>query len=299
MSQTNAIELDGVCKAYPHFALTDISLTLERGRIMGFIGPNGAGKSTTLRIVMGLVQADRGHVHVLGHRLPEEQVAAKWSTGYASEDARLYGSQTLQWHIDFCRSIYSDWNSTYAETLLQKFDLRVDVALKRLSHGQRVKASLMLVLARQPQLLVLDEPTTGLDPVARSEVLDELLEVLRNEERSILFSSHHVQDVEQLSDQIAFIDRGRIIASKDKETYLDSWRRIRLEIGEATQLPSLPDTFVSHRRGRLATVTTCAFDRSITAAFEDRGATVKGVEHMTLEEIFVAEVKSSRIARGE
>lgn len=182
---------------------------------MGFIGANGAGKSTTIRVLMGLVHQDAGEVRVLGHSMPAEQVAAKWDIGFASEDMRLYDSMTLAWHMGFIQSIYPNWDAAYAQLLLKRFGLRADQKIKGISHGQRVKAALLLVLARKPQLLVLDEPTTGLDPVARHEILRELTDVMSDEGRSILFSSHNTQEVEQISDQITFIDRGRIIDSMD------------------------------------------------------------------------------------
>ena len=126
------------------------------------------------------------------------------------------------------------------KSLLKRFGLRAEQKIKGLSHGQRVKATLLLVLARRPKLLVLDEPTTGLDPVARHEILRELTAVMTDEGRSILFSSHNTQDVEQISDRITFIDRGRIIDSMDKESYLDRWRRLRLEVPLGVTLPFLP-----------------------------------------------------------
>ena len=138
---------------------------------MGFIGANGAGKSTTIRILMGLVHQDPGSVQVLGHYMPADQAAAKLDIGFVSEDMRLYGPATLAWHMEFVRSIYPRWDQSYAEKMLRRFDLKPQQKIKGLSHGQRVKAALLLALARRPRLLVLDEPTTGLDPVARVEVL--------------------------------------------------------------------------------------------------------------------------------
>jgi len=113
-----AIELDGVCKSYRFFELENIALQLPRGTIMGLIGPNGAGKSTTIRILMALVHQDRGEVRVLGHRMPDEQVAAKWDVGFASDDMRLYDSMTLGWHMNFMKSIYNSWDAAYAQLLL-------------------------------------------------------------------------------------------------------------------------------------------------------------------------------------
>jgi ABC-2 type transport system ATP-binding protein len=286
--------MKGVRKTYPFFTLDDIALDLPPGHIMGFIGPNGAGKSTTIRILLGLVHQDQGDVQALGHCMPAEQVVAKWDIGFASEDMRLYDAMTLAWHMRFIASIYSGWDAAYAETLLKRFDLRPEQKVRGLSHGQRVKASLLLVLARRPRLLVLDEPTTGLDPVARHEILRELVAAVQDEQRSVLFSSHNTQDVEQISDLITFIDRGRIIDSMDKETYLDRWRRLRLEVPSGTELPSLPGIVKLTQNGRIAIATANAFEPELPGAFENVGARVQRVETMTLEEIFVANVEKSR-----
>ncbi|HZQ55385.1 MAG TPA: ABC transporter ATP-binding protein [Bryobacteraceae bacterium] len=289
-----AVELRGVSKKYRYFTLDNMHLELPRGQIMGLIGANGAGKSTTIRILMGLVHQDSGVARVLGRNMPSEQVAAKWDIGFASEDMRLYESMTLGWHMDFIRSIYPTWDGAYAQLLLKRFGLRAEQKIKGLSHGQRVKSALLLVLARKPKLLVLDEPTTGLDPVARHEILRELTNVMADEERSVLFSSHNTQDVEQISDQITFIDRGRIIDSMDKETYLDRWRRLRLEVPRGVELPALPGIIGVQREGRLAVATSNAFAPDLASAYESSGARVQRIENMTLEEIFVANVEHSR-----
>lgn len=289
-----AIELEGVGKSFPFFALDHIHLQVPEGQIMGLIGPNGAGKSTTIRILMGLVRQDCGQVRVLGRRMPAEQVAAKWDIGFASEDMRLYDRMTLGWHMDFLRSIYPKWDAAYGQLLLKRFGLRGEQKIKGLSHGQRVKAALLLVLARRPRLLVLDEPTTGLDPVARHEVLRELTAVMSDEGRSILFSSQNTHDVEKISDQITFIDRGRIIDSMDKEAYLDRWRRLRLEVPLGTMLPALPGIIAVQQDGRVAVATANAFEPDIANFYESTGARVKSIETMTLEEIFVANVEHNR-----
>ncbi len=289
-----AVELKGVAKAYPHFALEDMHLALPRGRIMGFVGPNGAGKSTTLRIIMGLVHADRGQVRVLGHDMPDQQVGAKWEVGYASEDMRLYKRATLAWHMDFIRSIYPGWDQKYADDLLRRFDLVAAQKIRGMSHGQQVKAALLLILVRRPRLLILDEPTTGLDPVARQEVLAEMMEVLLDEDRTVIFSSHNTQDVEKLSDVITFVDRGRLIDSRDKEEFLDRWRRLRLDIPPDVVLPSLPGFLGVEGTGRLRTAITGNYGPEQAATVQQAGATILQVENLTLEEIFVAEVQHSR-----
>jgi ABC-2 type transport system ATP-binding protein len=289
-----AVQCSGVGKSYKDFELKDVNLTLPEGQVMGFIGPNGAGKSTTIRILMGLVHQDVGSVEVLGYDMPHDQAKAKENIGYVSEDMRLYQNTTLEWHMGFIASIYDGWDQSYSEKLLKRFDLKASQKVKGMSHGQRVKSALLLTLARFPKLLILDEPTTGLDPVARQEVLAALMEVLADEERTILFSSHNTQDVEQLSDTISFIDRGQMIASSDKESFLDRWRRIRIELPENNNMPQLEGVKHVQTSGRLAVVTTDSYSEVTAPAYEALGAKVQGVERMTLEEIFLTDISVSR-----
>jgi ABC-2 type transport system ATP-binding protein len=289
-----SIQMESVSKRYPHFFLDSISLELREGSVLGLIGANGAGKSTTIRILMGLVRQDSGSVRVLGHAMPAEQTAAKLDIGFVSEDMRLYGAATLGWHMKFVASMYPRWDQAYANTLLHRFDLKPDQKIKGLSHGQRVKAALLLALARQPRLLILDEPTTGLDPVARREVLGELMSVLTDEGRTIFFSSHNTLEVEQISDHIAFIDRGRLIALEEKEDLLDRWRRVRLMVPPGAAVPHLPGVIEVAGTERLPVLTTSQFDPAVVSLCQSRGVTVEAVDSMTLEEIFVANVQSRR-----
>ncbi len=295
---TRALRLAGVEKTYPDFRLSSVDLELPEGTVMGLIGPNGAGKSTTMRILVGLVHQDRGEVSVLGQPMPTNQVAVKRDVGFVSEDMRLYERASIRWHMDFVRAVHPRWDAGHAASLLKRFDLKAHQKIKGLSHGQRVKTVLMLALAHRPKLLILDEPTTGLDPVARHEVLGELMDVLSEGDRSILFSSHNTQDVEQISDVITFMDRGRLIESQDKESYLDSWRRLRLEVPEATSVPVLEGVVYGRGRGTLRVATTNRFEDAMTRAFTSAGVTVHGVEPMSLEEIFLANVQLSRGVPG-
>ncbi|GAA5531535.1 ABC transporter ATP-binding protein [Herpetosiphon gulosus] len=289
-----AVHFSNVSKHYPHFLLDRVNLTLATGTIMGFIGANGAGKSTTLRILMGLVHQDQGDVQVLGQPMPARQVATKYDIGFVSDDMRLYGAATIGWHMEFIRSIYPTWDQGFAERLLKRFDLMAQHKIKGLSHGQRVKATLLLALARHPRLLVLDEPTTGLDPIARHEVLGALMDVLADAGRTVLFSSHNTLDIEQVADYITFIDQGRIINSDDKETYLDRWRRLRVEVSPGTHVPKLPGIVGIGGSERLMVLTTNCYDPSMEAVYTQAGLTVHAVESMTLEEIFLASVQSRR-----
>jgi ABC-2 type transport system ATP-binding protein len=289
-----AIELHGICKRYPDFALQDVDLRLAPGQIMGFVGPNGAGKSTTIRILMGLVHQDAGECRVLGHSMPQDQIAAKRLIGFVSEDMRLYKHATLAWHMEFVAGLYPGWNAGYAAELLRRFELDPGRRVRRFSRGERVKAMLLLSLARRPRLLVLDEPTAGLDPVARHEALGEFMNLLREDDRTILFSTHNTHDVEQIADQIAFIDRGRILDIEDKETFLDRWRRIRLELPPDTALPQLESAINVERDGHQAVVIVRGYEPGVVQRYRDAGARVQRVEPLSLEEIFFANVRYGR-----
>ncbi len=294
MNDELAVCFEGVGKKYPHFTLDHIDLELPTGHIMGFIGANGAGKSTTFEFSWASFARIAATVRVLGHPMPAELVAAKRDIGFVSEDMRLYKGATIQWHMDFVRSIFPNWDASYAHALLKRFDITPQQMVKGLSHGQRVKAALLLALARRPKLLVLDEPTTGLDPVARQEVLGALIEALVDEERTVLFSSQNTIDVDQISDRITFIDRGRIVDSGDKETFLDRWRRIRVAVPDGAKIPSLPGVVDVTTSGRITVLTTNRFDPDVSAAFENTGIVVHAIDTMTLEEIFLSEVNGRR-----
>jgi ABC-2 type transport system ATP-binding protein len=289
-----AASLKGVCKTYKHFSLKNISLELECGTVAGLIGPNGAGKSTTLRILMGLVQPDAGSVHALGKPISSKHAAAKRNIGYFSDDMRLYKPESIGWHMQFVRSFHPTWDDAYAATLLERFGLIEQQIVKGLSHGQRAKAMLLLILARRPKLLILDEPTDGLDPVAKHEVLTELMRIVEDADRTMIFSSHNTQDVEQISDSITFIDRGVVVASSNREVFLEKWKRIKLHAPESWAVPSLEGLCLESTFRRLRVLTLSQYSEEVPGALRASGAVIESVEPMTLEEIFVSSVMRGR-----
>ena len=141
------------------------------GTVLGLIGPNGAGKSTLLRILMGLVRADSGRVTVLGREMPADERWIKARAGFVSEDMALYGAATLGWHMQLVRDMHEGWDAALASELLDRFQLNPSQPVRGLSRGQHVKAMLLLAMARRAEVLILDEPTAGLDPVVRHEIL--------------------------------------------------------------------------------------------------------------------------------
>lgn len=280
-------------KRHPSFELGPVELALPEGEIMGLVGVNGAGKTTLLRLLAGITAPDSGSVEVLGFRLPDAQVSARRGVAFASEDMRLYASRDLAWHINFVRKLVPQWDVDYAESLLRRFDLRTDQPVGGLSHGQRVKALLLLCLARQPKLLLLDEPTTGLDPVARVEVLEALADVLRDDRRSVLFSSHQTHDVEQLSDRITMLDSGRVVASATKDAFIDSWRRVICHgIRIDTVAKAWPEVVQARQSGSQCELKIRDWSDEIRIRLSTEGFEVVRVDSMSLEEIFVTSVRA-------
>ncbi len=206
-----AVRVRGVSKRYSHFALQGIDLDVPEGTVLGLIGPNGAGKSTLLRILMGLVRADAGEVKVLGREMPAEERWIKARVGFVSEDMALYGAATLGWHMQLVREMHEGWDDGRAADLLERFQLNPEQRVQGLSRGQQVKALLLLAMARRAEVLILDEPTAGLDPVVRHEILT-LLAATRSERRGLIFSSHYGDDVTALADAVAFVYGGKVIA---------------------------------------------------------------------------------------
>ncbi len=219
------IRVRSVLKRYPQFTLRDVDLDVPCGRVLGLIGPNGAGKSTLLRILMGLVRSDSGEVAILGRSMPAEERWIKARVGFVSEDMALYGSKTLRWHMDLVASVHEGWDERRAAELLQRLDLNPDQNARGMSRGQQVKALLLLALARRAEVLILDEPTAGLDPLVRHELM-QFLAGSRDERQAIVFSSHHGEDVSALADDVVFLYGGRIIANAPVANFLGGGRSL-------------------------------------------------------------------------
>lgn len=289
-----AASLKGVCKSYKHFDLHQVDFSLEQGTVAGLIGPNGAGKTTTMRILMGLIKPDQGTVSVLGKSISSREASAKQEIGYFSDDMRLYKPESIRWHMQFVRSLYPSWDEVYAADLLDRFGLIVQQTIKGLSHGQRVKAMLLLILARRPKLLILDEPTNGLDPVAKHEILTELMRVVEDDSRTILYSSHNTQDIEQISDTITFIDRGRVIASSHRDDFLDKWKRIQLRVPEGWVSPQVEGLRLESSHRNLHVMSYSHYVDCVPPALQQAGVIIESIHPMTLEEIFVSTVLRGR-----
>jgi len=237
---TPAFRISNVQKDYAGFTLNIPELSLERGYILGLVGQNGAGKSTLIKILLNLIYPDAGHVEVLGMRQPDNEIAIKRRIGYVSENPEFYEDVTVEWMIKLVSQFYPKWSNTDCANYLKRFDLNPKKKVKELSKGMKVKLALLLALSHQPDLLILDEPTSGIDPVVRRELLEEIAAVIRDERRTVVFSSHISQDVEQIADYVAIVDRGRLLEYTDKETLLNRYRQISGNFsGEPTKLMDL------------------------------------------------------------
>ena len=170
---THAFRLQNIIKTYPGFQLDIPELSLERGYILGLVGQNGAGKSTLIKIILNLIYPTSGSVEVLGLRQPNAEIEIKRRIGYVSENPEFYGDVTVDWMIKMVRQFYPTWSNSACDDYLRRFGLDTKKKVKQLSKGMKVKLALLLALSHQPDLLILDEPTSGIDPVVRRELLEE------------------------------------------------------------------------------------------------------------------------------
>ena len=234
----NAIELKGLVKEYPGFRLGGLDLALPAGSIMGLVGENGAGKSTTIKLIMNAIKRDAGSVSVLG---VDNQSRAfsdiKEDIGVVLDEA--YYPEVLNSRDVGCvmAKTYRHWEPDTYENYLQRFGLPQDKAFRDYSRGMKMKLAIAVALSHQAKLLILDEATSGLDPMVRDEILDIFNEYTRQEDRSILLSSHIVSDLEKICDYIAFLHKGQLLLCEEKDRLLEEYALVRLSRERLADLP--------------------------------------------------------------
>jgi ABC-2 type transport system ATP-binding protein len=221
------LEVDKVSRRLGAFALEDVSLSLPRGTIMGFVGPNGAGKTTTLKIILGLVRKDRGDVRVFGLDHVKDGPRIRQKVGFVSDENIYYEDFTTREIGWLLGRFYAAWDETRYRRHLQDFALPPAGKIRELSRGMKAKLALAVALSHDADLIVMDEPTAGLDPVFRAEMLEILRGVIANEERSVLFSTHVTSDLERVADYVTFIHQGRIVFSRVKDDLLASYAMVK------------------------------------------------------------------------
>ena len=222
MDYANAIEIRGLTKKYDGFTLDNISFDVPKGSIMGFIGQNGAGKTTTINSILNVIRWDSGEIKLLGCDMPQDETKAKEQIS-AIFDVLPFNEDMSAYHLNkVMRGIWKEWNPEVFAEYLDRFNLPVKKKFAKFSKGMKMKLQIAAGLSHNAKLLIMDEATTGLDPVVRNEILDIFLEYLQDESNSILMSSHITSDLEKIADRVTFIDNGKILLTGMKDEILDS-----------------------------------------------------------------------------
>lgn len=234
-----AIELRNLSKQYKDFHLDKINLSLKKGTIMGFVGENGAGKTTTLKAILNLVHIDEGDIKVFGKDHIENEKKIKSQIGVVFDEGSFHDSFTIKDVNKILMEIYENWDSSLFFEYCEKFKLPEKKHIKEYSRGMKMKLSITAALSHHPKLLILDEATSGLDPIAREEILDLLLDFIQDEEHSVLISSHIITDLEKIADYITFIHNGKIVFSDNKDILIYNYGIVRCSTSEAEALDSL------------------------------------------------------------
>ncbi|MFC2164674.1 ABC transporter ATP-binding protein [Acidobacteriota bacterium] len=240
----NSVEISHLRKEFRGFTLEDISLNVPEESIMGFIGPNGAGKTTTIKIMMDMIKPKAGAVKIFGLDHKKHIKEIKNKIGYVGEDQFYYGDKTVAWTGKFVSEFYSNWDTNTFQSLLTEFAISRTKKIRDLSKGMKVKFSLALALAHNPELMVLDEPTAGLDPVIRRDILERFRAFADDGKKSVLISSHITDDITRIADYVTFLVDGQIVLSKAKDELLSKWKRIHYKEG------AINDTIVKTLTGR-------------------------------------------------
>lgn len=227
----NIVEVSNLKKRYKGFLLDGIFLEVPRGTVLGLIGPNGAGKTTTLKIMMNMVRADGGSVRLFGLDHIKNEKTVKCRIGYVGEDQYFYGDKTVGWTGKFVSGFYDSWDTNRFQRHLSEFKISRTKKIRELSKGMKVKFALAIALSHHPGLILLDEPTAGLDPIIRREVLEILRAVTLDENMSVVISSHITDDIMRIADYVSFLVDGRIVLSEAKDEILSQWKRIHYKEG--------------------------------------------------------------------
>ncbi|BCJ96683.1 ABC transporter [Anaerocolumna cellulosilytica] len=231
-----AIELDGVTKQYANFSLKDVSFKVPKGSIMGFVGENGAGKTTTLKAILNLIRMDKGNVTILGTNRIQEDCNIKEQIGVVFDESYFHENLNVNQISKIMKHVYKNWQPAEFDMYVKKFRLPTDKVVKEYSSGMKMKLSIAVALSHKARLLILDEATSGLDPVIRDEILDIFLEFIQDENNTILLSSHITSDLEKVADYITFIHQGQIVFSESKDELIYQYGVVHCKKEELSSL---------------------------------------------------------------
>jgi ABC-2 type transport system ATP-binding protein len=292
------IETSQLCKSYKDKpALRGLDLRVPAGSIFGFLGRNGSGKTTTIKTLMGLLRADSGGAHVFGTPVANADRSAEIRSriGFVTEDKELYPYMTVEQIIRFTRPFFSKWRDDLEKRYLQMFELPPKCKIPDLSKGMRSKLMLLLAISRGAELLILDEPTDGLDPAATEDVLRELVAIAASSGTTMFFSSHQLVEVELIADHIGIIDRGRMVVTGSLDDMKLRYQRLQVVCVNSVELPARwADGVESVRQeGRMISILASHnVDAIIEQARSLPGAVVERFP-VTLKEIFLEHVRSN------
>jgi ABC-2 type transport system ATP-binding protein len=294
---TAAIESKGLSyRASPQFAIENLTLTVPPGALYGFLGPNGCGKTTTIRLLLGLLRPDAGSVRLLGHPVPDALPAALARTGVIPDRPHLHPYLTVSESLAFHRAFYPGWDARWAAELVGEFRLTPEQKLAGLSKGETAKLMMLLALCQKPDLLVLDEPMDGLDPVVRRDVLSALLDYVSTRGATVFVSSHLVHELERFCDWIGVMDRGRLVVELPMDEFRNGNKRIRFAANGVLEPVGAPFALLARERdaGALETWVVRGWHPEMTGWFEQQGVAVREVADLDLEDGFVELLRAFR-----
>lgn len=270
-------------------ALDNLTLTVPRGGVFGLIGGNGAGKTTLIKHILGTLKAQTGSVRVFGLDPVSNPVGVLGRIGYLSEDRDLPDWMRVGELMRYTQAFFPTWDVAYAEELREAFDLDPRTRIKELSRGQRARAGLLTALAHRPELLVLDEPSSGLDPIVRRDILGAIIRTIADEGRSVLFSSHLLDEVERVADRVALIHQGRIVLAASLDELKETYRRVTLRFGRPTDRPPVLVGGLSCTGSGVEWTYVCrGEEKQVHRAAEAIGGTVIDDASLSLDEIFIS-----------
>ena len=287
----NAFKISGLTKSFSEFKLGPLNLELEPGIVMGYIGPNGSGKTTTMHCMVGLVKPNAGEVEIFGRSNDPNKPEWKLDIGYVGDKHVFYENWSGEKNLKFLKQFYPNWDIQLEQDLIKRFEVPINKKAKDLSSGNRVKLSLIGALSHRPKLLILDEPTAGLDPVVRTEFLDVLFEVIESGERAIFYSTHILSDISRIADELTFLNNGQIALKASKEDLTEKWRRISFKLSEGRK--EFLETVLVENEGANYKVISSNFD-STMSELNQLGAESIQETRMSVDEIAVQILKNNK-----
>lgn len=270
-------------------ALDDVSLTVEKGTVLGLVGENGSGKTTILKHVLGLLKPDKGSVKVFGLDPVTDPVPVLAQIGYLSEEDILPSWMRISELQRYMQGFYATWDQEYADQLVREFGLDRDAKLLGLSKGQRARAGLMAALAYRPELLLLDEPSSGLDPIVRRDILGAIVRTIAEEGRTVLFSSHLLGEVDRVADKVAMIKNGKIAFCEPLDDLKEGHLQLTVLFPQPRPVaPRIPGAIAAEGNGKEWSVVFKGTPEQAQAAVANIEATIADHRWASLDEIFVA-----------